>query len=571
MGTDHRSLPLWTLALSAFITAGCGRSPLVPKNPFPTREALAALAAAPPAATVAAPRRVTPSRWTVDASDLPEDAAPVEARFVTLAGKDGQVRFSRELRCIAREMARFHLEHGAEPDERLHRFILGACGSPSEQVSLWMTRNEVPEDVPDDALLASWTTPPVHAERLQGNLAGAWLERRGNQAVIFGATARDEGVTVSPPDENGRVIVRGSVPPASTLVLGLINHGEGRVARCDLDPTLPLPQFAASCPLAEGDASAWVQILSATEGRLLMTSAALVLARREDGPLEYTPSAREPRPVSSAADLQRAVLGTVNAIRAAEKLPPLALAPRQSAVNAKLAPHFFEAERTYNHDKSELVALGVMAGYEVGGTIQKGEFFAALLHGAADASRWLDYALDSPMGRHTLLDPQARALAVGPLPTRDAGGVGALVTSYAFFGSADHRADVTRVHARLARERRARGVPVHARVAASQAVRAEAARVHAGKREAMSGLEWALANESDRLGRPVRGWVVVTNDLDTMPLPAELFAPGPLKVTIEITHVLPEGAAWGSYVVYFLVAQPSPQRTAAAAPPVLHP
>jgi hypothetical protein len=94
----------------------------------------------------------------------------------------------------------------------------------------------------------------------------------------------------------------------------------------------------------------------------------------------------------------------------------------------------------------------------------------------------------------------------------------------------------------------------------------EAGLVNAGKREPMAGLDNALSAESQRLGQGMRGWAVVTNDLDVIPFPKELLAPGPLAVRVVVTHYRPEDSAWGAYLIYFVSPAPAQQQVAKARP-----
>jgi len=78
----------------------------------------------------------------------------------------------------------------------------------------------------------------------------------------------------------------------------------------------------------------------------------------------------------------------------------------------------------------------------------------------------------------------------------------------------------------------------------------------------MAALDTALGTEAQRLGQPMRGWVLVTNDLDFLPFPKELLAPGPLSVRAVVTHYRPEDAAWGAYLVYLVAPAPTQQQVA---------
>ncbi|MBN9167936.1 MAG: hypothetical protein J0I07_43800, partial [Myxococcales bacterium] len=123
------------MGVLALTNVGCGgpdaKSPkaLTVPNPFPTKDALESVARSPikprPARAVAAV-----PEWRVDTSDVP-GSSPVEKLLVEHSAAAKDHTFTRELRCVARELGRFRAEHRAEPDERVQRFIVGACGSTS--------------------------------------------------------------------------------------------------------------------------------------------------------------------------------------------------------------------------------------------------------------------------------------------------------------------------------------------------------------------------------------------------------------------------------------------------------
>jgi hypothetical protein len=522
-------------------------------NPFPTRDALNKLAAAPVVA-LPAPNVAPAAEWKVDV--VPMDAPlPVETRFAQVATKSGLgLTYAKELRCIAREVGRFQLEHGAYPDERLKRFMIAACGMTNQAVSLVEEHGEGPATLSDDQLLTQWQSKLQIPPELRGTAMGVWMGRKGKRVVVMAASAKPQAdVVVTPADASGQIVVRGAAPAGTDMVLGLMNDGEHGVTRCEPDLVLPLPLFAFRCTMAAGDKTAWVEVATRAQGRLLMRSYGLALARRDASvPLQYVAARGEKTPVTTSEELTTAVLHGVNRARAAGKLAPLSLAPNQAATNERLAPHFVHAAMASDQEKGDVVGLGLLAGWDVQGTIRNGNLFAALLSGdGADANAWLDYALEMPMGRFTMLDANARQIAIG---VARPGGIGAVVTTYEFFGSNDHRDDVAHVVDRLARIRAARGLPQPVVIPGMKDLGQQAALVNAGQKDAADALDAALVAERDRSHRSVRGWVIATNDLESLPFPPEVLAAGPVSVGVEVTHYREPGAAWGQYVV-FLVAQ----------------
>lgn len=49
------------------------------------------------------------------------------------------------MRCVARELARFHLSQGASPDQELLAFVPGRCGASTSGVSMAWIDGTVPD------------------------------------------------------------------------------------------------------------------------------------------------------------------------------------------------------------------------------------------------------------------------------------------------------------------------------------------------------------------------------------------------------------------------------------------
>lgn len=541
---------------------GAGSGSFAPKNPFPSRGKLAQLAAAQ-AKPVAARNVASAPEWKVDPAGL-DTPPPVETRFGAVA--KGSVTFTRELRCVSRELARFYADHGAPPDERVNRFIGGACGLTTPYFSTGFATGEGTAGATDEQVLTEWQKSLKVPDGHKGDQAGIGFARKGDKLVVATAFVKPNptvSVVIERADAAGVVVVRGTAPAKTEAMLALINRGAG-VASCEPDVNVPLPAFSFRCTMAPDDKSAWIEVSAQPEGRLLTGSIALALARRDaNAPVDYVTTRRE----AAGDDLSASLLDAVNRARTAAGAPAVTLAPKQSATNAQLAPHFFSAELENDQDKTDLVGLGLIAGWDVDGMIRDGNFYASLLSGSGDGNAWIDYALESPMGRHTMLAPGAKQIAIGVPPKEAIGGMGAVVTTYEFFGNEDHAADAQRVLLRLQRARIARGLSKPVPIKGLDRMKAQAVLVNRGQKDAYEALTDALSEERDRAGVGVKGWVVGTNDIETMPLPPELLTGPQVQVGIEVTHYRPEGAPWGMYVVFFLVPAGSaaPQQQTASA------
>jgi hypothetical protein len=498
--------------------------------------------------------------WTLE----PEPAAVPETGWERLLVQAAQERnaslvLSPSLRCVAREVTRFQLEHAALPDERLRQFIGAACGSSSAEILIATSAGQAPDEVTEEQLLVR--QGPELGRQFGTRLlrepqhAGIWFGRRNGRLLVSLVTSpRHADVTPAAPtpDANGKVLLRGVVRVPAAHVIGLINQGEHGVAYCERDLRLAAPKFALSCPMLAADQTAWIEVLALEKGRVLAKSVGLSLARRDTATTPSYSGTSSPLPAPTDAEAFRAlIVREVNAARASAKLRPLALAARQSRSSDRLVSHFVGAAQTGDASTADQIALGLLAGWDVQGTIRTGWFFSSFLTSAPDGRRWLDFVLSRPSGRVALLDKEARQIAIGP--ELGASAFGALLTTYAFHESADHRSDAVRVLEALNAQRIALGLPKLTWVNGVKKLAEEARRIHAGQSapaQAVSNAVNAIALES---GRSVRGFSIETVDLGLLRFPDELLEPRPLQVALEVTHFRPKGAAWGQYVLLVLI------------------
>ena len=116
------------------------------------------------------------------------------------------------------------------------------------------------------------------------------------------------------------------------------------------------------------------------------------------------------------------MLAGLNATRVQAGLAPVRLAEAQSVTAARVARQYFAASLGPSGlgdvaagalDDMNTIALGLLAGWQVVGTIRDGTFFSALVPRTRDAGRWVDYALSMPIGREALMAPEIEEVALG--------------------------------------------------------------------------------------------------------------------------------------------------------------
>jgi hypothetical protein len=275
-----------------------------------------------------------------------------------------------------------------------------------------------------------------------------------------------------------------------------------------------------------------------------------------------------PAPVTTLPAFTSALVDRINAVRAAARIPPLALAAKQSAENERLAGAILDAAVTRDDDTADKAAIGLLAGWDVeGGMIRGGQFFLGAVAPTHDAVVWLESAVERPSGRLTLLDPQSRVIAIGPSIPEGARGLGAAVTTYSLFGPDDHEADEALFFRRIEEERAARGLATPIRIPATDEIRKLAARVLREEETPRGALDEMLATASWQSDAPAYGYVLETNDLASVEVPDVFLKEGPLPMVLAITHHRAPGAAWGQYVVFTLLpgGRPTPTLQAARA------
>jgi hypothetical protein len=565
---SSRALPA-LLGLLAFAT-GCAESSGVSKPAvvFPTRAEIAAIPAKSPSVEAFGTTDVAVTEWAFEAGAAAEEGAYEDASAWggiardLVAAHPRTAALSPALRCAAQEIARFYSQHQAFPAESLRRFAVARCGATAPFAMPVVWAGNVPAAVGDAeiaararATMAKLAEPHLASGHRRHLLGVAAARTPGHAAVVL--VMSDDEARIEPGrrvDAARRITLRGQVRGKYEAVYGLVNQGELGMAHCQTDPGVKLPAFAVTCALAKGDSSAWVQVLARKPDRYLVSPVADALVYEGDAaPASYTAHRfGAPMPVSTPAELSRAITGRLAAVRKAARLAPLAFADKQSAENARLAGTLFDAAIRDDDGVADRAALGLLAGWNVEGTIRSGGFLLGGVAPTRDAGAWVDFMLELPMGRATLLDPNARLLAVGPAIPEGAEALGAAITTYSLFESDDHAADEALFLRRLTEARQAHGLPAPIVVGGFDEMRAEKASVLREGKEPKAALDDMLSTVSFGTGAPSSGYVIETSDLETYAIPTELLTQGPMRVLVGITHHRARGAAWGQYVIFVI-------------------
>lgn len=569
--------PLATLGLlPLLLLAGCAAPQTAARsagavsteqNNFPTREAVAKIAAAPVPARLSDEKARDVPSWdlTGPLPDAVERTPPVDDSpwgkllVEAVVTRADSVVLTESMHCVAREQAAFYLANDARPAEMLERFIAARCGAPTSMGGTAIQVITGDARIPDDKLFAQFhestrtmigkTLPPGRVE------AGLAYVRKGGRAVVAIAVVLQTvrlGRTPVVPGPDGKVVIHGEALVPAVGLRALVNRGRYGYSECALGTAEKLPRFTITCDTARDDEVAWLSIAALPPGRVLGTPLLEMLVWPSGAPGKtYAKIVRAPAAAPGASPDE--VLQEINRVRAEARLSPLRLAEQESATAARLAPHYFGALDGGAVDGiPDQVALGLLAGWEVDGMVRNGHFVSTWL---PDASSWAEVvraALARPLGRETLLDPAAERVAIGALSTERAHG--AVFSTYALFDAYRHDRDAGTIAARIAAMRvDRRASPPRVVAELNQAAERAARTVQAGQRSPAEALNELMAHASERLGRSVRGWVAETNSLEHGKLPDELGTMPSLTLGIGVAHHRPQGHAWGRFVVFMVL------------------
>jgi hypothetical protein len=568
---------LAVIGLVASCSVGCGAAVSAPRGSsgqtFPSRATLQELAARPAAPDQASDRKTLAVDDWQPATDVGASATDAEALVQSAASAQGKrSTIDPELSCAAREIGRFYATHQAFPDQQLQAYMAGVCGmsAPTFSMITWSTPNDT---LVDPANQQQWRKAisdqlgPLLAH--DPELIGAAQVSDGKNTAFAAVAAKSavawEGRSLVT-NTAGEVELSGSVRTPAAFVYGMANVGAYGVSDCRSDPRVALPRFRLTCRLSDTDAAAWVDVQALPPGRVLSRSVARLLIRREGAALVYSAPTKNsaPETVTDPTAFTKRLLALVNEARTAARLPNLALATRQSETSFRLAPHYFDNEAS-DQIINDQIALGLLAGWDVKGTIRTGDFYSNTLSGSLDPKRWLGFMLDQPSARRVLLDANARSIAIGADLRPRAQSMGALVSTYTFYDTDDHRADIQDFLARLNEHRSGLGL-APAKITQAPEVNS-ALRTIKSSHSPEGALQTALEQVVAREQRGVEGFYIEATHLAHLTFPEALLRP---SITIAVSaahHRYPE-AAWGTLTLLVVLLDSSaPQQTAGATPP----
>ncbi len=536
---------------------------------FPSEAEVRRIEAAPPPSSVfdedlrnapewvhqaAAPDLIAAAHW-LDESPwsrvLGEHAAKSGGRLVP----------TQAMHCVAREYARFALERDGQPDHSVRRFMTGVCNASAARPGFAMLQGEAKAQESEEDLFGRWEDRyRALLQKTAGSgrrVIGAAIARVGDRAALYVVYGRpsvelEPVATLLGPGQRFELRGRALEPAAS--IGAMITHGYFGVKECEPVGDVAPPAFHVACEPDPSDVAAWVTLAVTPPNRVLATAVleALVWPGGRIDPVYRRFVYAEPRRVASADVFGPSFTEELNGVRRRAGLRPVTLDTAQSDTAARIAPHFFAAmyQDEIGQD-ADVLALSMLAGWNVEGTIRSGGFSFGAAPQTDDLSVLLSTMLESPLGRSTVLDPEVERLAVGPIVSEVGGAplLAAVVGGYALFHAGSGEADAERLLALLAAERRKRELPPPYRLVGAWAnVRTAAASVGGGA-DVEGALDDVMTESVAAVKDRISGWYAESSELEEIQFPDEYLNAPRLGIAIGVSHRKGPDEAWGRYVV----------------------
>lgn len=541
--------------------------------------------------------------WTV-VSTSEEDTTvsqPLVAALRETAGATKGAAISKEMSCFARDSARFFAAKKAVPARSIAAFLAGRCGLSHDGIASRYLALDAPVDLSDAEVvkqllpkvreMATALKAPVDAD------IGVGLVREGTKVAVSVAGAKRSVVLDADTlrVSAGRATIKGKLNDGAGVIVAFVNQGRFGVQPCVTQPTVKAPAFELVCPVSADDAYAWVSITNHQHGEVMLRGVAEVMvSSRDRSTLTF---AEEPLPnkPTAATDLTLAIVEELNRVRALAGLPLLEFSQSQSKTNGRLLGTFFDARAQGQRPQVERIALGLLAGWDVGRgaathtttstaatapnegapnagnasgtstssvTLRDGSIFSSVIAPASDAAVFVRDVLVTPLGRVSLLRAGGGFVAVGAEAVAKANGIAAIVTTYQTFDSDDHTEDEALLRRRIDRERAARGLPRITWRKPSQLMRAELAKVSSGEHSASEAIS-NIANSgfaAYETGRAYYGEAL--GSVDSIEMPPDFDTNRPLTVEFGITHSRPSNSPWGQLEMLLVVTPGEPEKSA---------
>jgi uncharacterized protein YkwD len=245
----------------------------------------------------------------------------------------------------------------------------------------------------------------------------------------------------------------------------------------------------------------------------------------------------------------------VNRWRARAGLREVDLEQNQSGINDKAAPHYWPAAFGGSSGLAmDAIAMGLMAGWEVNGSVLQGHFASQWQSYDADPEVLIETMLQMPLDRETLLNPKIERLAVGSVHPE--GGVGAVITTYELFAGIDRQATTARVVNALNAARAAKKLPpVRVNAKASAEVEAGAVAIEDPRLDPNNAIEGINTRIVSNLRIGVLTWTMPILDFDDIDFPEDLLNAPIVEMGVSVAFYRDAESPWGRYYVLVSILQ----------------
>ena len=505
---------------------------------FPTAAEIGQIGDAPP------PRRVSnPGQKEVDTWDLKDppssapDAAPrapsgpwEKVLADAAAKRQGLLWVSDSMHCLAKQTGHFFLAHNAIPADDLTRFMAARCGVADGDVGFSYLSGTSPAGTTDDARFQSERTmlEDLVSKHLSSGsqVAGIWAGRDGNKTVVilpFGPRrARLDKVPASP--LGNHVVIAGELLTPAEHLQGLGTYGKFGFRQCTVDERVRLPRFSMDCETNADDPSTTIEIAAFPAGRVIGRFVAnLVVWPEGKVPNQYVRPASSFAQVGTGPDFPANLVGPLNQVRKEAGLGPVVFNAQESNTAARVAPHYFAAlNGSAPEANADTIVLGLRAGWQISGLVGHGHFTSSLTR-KLDPGALLASSLSRPSGRETLLDPDVKVIAIGPVLSKEEGILAGVFSTYSLLEPTATQKEVGQVVALLNAQRKTRGLGPVTVVESLQGVAAGTARsIELGQRSPEDAMEDLMQKSAATLGGGVQAWFVGADKAERFTFPKEL-------------------------------------------------
>lgn len=540
---------------------------------FPKREELQKVALREPKLALARNSAKAVDSWTlkgplpaVASVERVKPSTPWEVAIAQDAPGFGGA-LSADMQCLAREVAHYYAARDEYPGNSLRAFMERRCGTTATSASLWALRGEVPEKVGDEKWLENWRGDvKAKLADVKAALTGVHVLREGTKGVVVFAWATPRAELAAPVQlvgTGGKLVIRGRVTQGSAeRISALINKGEFAVEECKTLEALRPPDFAFECPVDARDVRTTLALGAFQPGRILGEGIGSFTLWPAGKPADTWSRPDDSTDVPKGS-FNAQFLGAVNRLRQRAALPLLSDAKQQTATAMQLAPHYFDARFGEAEAlEADRIALGMMAGWDVGGDVVSSGFGNTVVLGSRDLSVFMEFALDDPYQRKALIEPRAKLMAVGSVDDVD-GALAAIFATYVPMGVFDRKdaeeAIITRLN--TLRQDRKLGLAQWTLWPEDEGAVVEA-RLKSRAWSPVDAQRHVLEKTAAVAKGQVTGYVQLVDDLDNFQFPPEVLMRSDINVFLAVGTYRGEDWAQSRYVVCFVVARNADIETA---------